>query len=375
MRVPVSSACANRLLVLFAGAAVLLPSGVRARDSADLRGAKVEVLSAGTAVALEVDGEGANGKRPALLTEWVELGAQQKIEDLLAARRLEIDGGTYSLIYALNADITDLSGLKPGSRLKLPVVGWPAGQSPPERLRLVVDRPLKHELQGEVEAIAGLSRGLERLPASKFGVTEAERTRVVADLAAIERDLRLIGALAVNDLMIVDANFLEDVTRQARVVAEILRQLPGSQAPLSAPDVALLDAVRKDLAVRSAGFVEVKGPGNPPVRYPAAPVEVHTLSSNGEPLRNLRVFYVPPALCGRVAPKAFNNLSTPATATLDEATYIFWAGHSAGASAAVPHRGEVRRQSDGRPVRVDLLIERRSEGEGNAGHKDPCGRS
>lgn len=362
------------VLLLSVLAIVLVRAPAGAQDATSLRATSIEIVSADTTIQLELD-RGAAPDRPVLVTEWVSLAPDQGIEGLLDSRGLSIDGATYNLIYALNPEITDLSHLRAGSRLKLPSVRWAEDENLAEPYRFQVDRPEKRQLQDEIAALKATVDDLGKVPLVRFGATEGERGRVLEDIQAIQRDVRLVGTLAVHDLVIVDAAFLDDVAAQADLVVEILRKVTGGGGEaLSSEDVSLLEDVRTDLAVRSEAFVETKGPGEPPARYPRESVEVHTLSPDGQPVRNLRVFYSPPALCGLRTPWGFNGVSTPTTGDLNEATYIFWAGETPEKSLSIPHRGRVRKQSDGRPVRVDLVIyERSEEGEPNEEFEDPCG--
>ena len=251
-----------------------------------------------------------------------------RIENLLTQRGIYADAEGFGAVYQLNPDVYP-ELLETGTELTLPVVqGGESLQSAFDEgylVALTLHVGLKQRILDQVEQLSSQAPDLLGLDAQRFE-EETERSTM---LSAADRSidlLKAIGTIIKERSRPLDPDMLAQISSEAEVLHSMLSELLSDDRMVTPADGAIVEAISKNMEVRSRHFVGARGPGGPPARYPRGTVTVKALSDSVE-VHQLRVYYVPLALLGMSNyVMAFPTLTSPTQHTLPEADYYFWLG-------------------------------------------------
>jgi hypothetical protein len=265
-----------------------------------------------------------------LTTQIVVVKPNDRLENLLRTNGIYADAEAFGAVYALNPSL-DPTALHPGLELFLPYV---RGEKHLQEalndrylVALTLDVGLKRRLLAQAEDLRGL--------ADDFAALEPHRFRhrdVHAELLmVVRRSLDFMGALSIiirERSRPFSSEMLWQTSSEAQLLASILSDILTTGRVVTRHDEETIGLIAENMQLRSTNLKGIRGPGEPPQRFPQVSVSVKTLKTQdrGE-VHGLRVYYAPRALYGRDgSQQPFLTVSSPTTKWLPIANYRLWVG-------------------------------------------------
>jgi hypothetical protein len=313
------------------------------------------VTSDGTPVPTDVQG---------VELKWVPIAvrAGDSIKQLLEANAIYPDVEAYGLIYDLNPALTSTSLIKEGDQLILP--GIERGDVRPtlpngQLVALTVDARLKTELLNRVEALDNTITAISDLGVDRFNDAN-QRSSIVRSLKDVSDSFAVFAGVIKEKVVPVNSEVVSQVDAEAELLKHTLDQFVQTQGKPKPEDLDTINLIDEDLKVKRRNLTDVRGPNEPPARWPLGVVIVKTLGQDGREIPNLEIYYVPEALQTDVPSiKTFNRRSSPSQQSLPEANYVIWAGRpgqgTVEAALSDLKKVSVRKSSDASVVDLSII--------------------
>jgi hypothetical protein len=264
------------------------------------------------------------------------------VSSLLRSSRIKLDGSSLAAVFALNPDLEQLSPLRPGSTIVLPI---PKDPEAVVSLELVPE--VKRDLLAVSESLNDLVEPLGALPAARFG-TPDEKEEVIGALDEIRGYLDEINLIAKENRLPLGPELLRQSLAEMRAVQQLLEGVTRRKKAWDRQSRALIVGVSEDLNLKARSFDEIRG-GEGAVRWREVDVVVDVRRPG------LRVFYVNQRFKDRpdwIRP--FPGAGSQVQEKLLEGDYLVWAaetGKTAPATEKIPV--QVRKQGR-KAIEVDL---------------------
>jgi hypothetical protein len=311
------------------------------------------------------EGDGASlpleGANVELTAQKVVIKPKDRIEDLLRAKGIYPDAEAFGAIYALNPSL-DASSPHPGLELLMPhlVVDESVQEAFDERylVALTLDVGLKRGILTKAETLSGLAHDFGALVPRRFedGAARSEILSTVDDSVDFMRSLSIIIRERSRPL---SYEMLWQTNREAQLLASILADVLAGDRAVTRYNKERIDLIAENMQIRFANLKGIRGPGEPPQRFPQVNVIVKTLDIHGRSeVHGLRVFYVPRALFGMEGTeKPFLKVSSPTKTWLPVANYRLWVGTPDDSKPISDILDmQVRKQPEGDSMLVELIV-------------------
>jgi len=264
---------------------------------------------------------------PSILTTKLVTVNKKGIGELLRENHITPNVEAYGVVYALNPEVNQLRDIKV-LQLQIPTVqGGPALAAifnSGFTVDLVVDKELKERFVNNVEQVRATIQTVAGFAGNKF-LNQAAKESVNASLNKISTTLDMISRrLFPASGHPITTEVLRQLNAEAELLNRLLRNKAAPATSITQEDQDLISVIEKDILIKGKTYAESAGLGAPD-RWPEVTVTVKTLRQ-GKEVPNLRIYYVPQALKGDDGEThSFGVLSSPASNTLFEADYCFWA--------------------------------------------------
>ena len=273
------------------------------------------------------------------------------IDSLLQSSRIKLDGSSLAAVFTLNPDLDQLTALRPGSTIVLPVPKDPGGVV---TLGLVPE--VKRDLLAASEALNDLVEPMGSLPAARFG-TPDEKEEVIGALDEIRGYLDEINLITKENRLPLGPEMLRQSLAEARAVQQLLEDVTRRKKVWDRQSRALIVGVSEDLNLKARSFDEIRG-AEGPVRWRDVDVVVNVRRrSDRSQVSGLRVFYVNQRFKDRpdwVRP--FPGVGAQVREKLLEGDYLVWAAEPGKAAPATEKIAVQVRKQGRKAVEIDLPV-------------------
>jgi hypothetical protein len=257
------------------------------------------------------------------------------IHQLLMDNHIFPDVEAFSIVYALNPQIQQLSNLTV-SQLRVPVVQGGAGLKADFgsgfMVFLTVDKELKDRFVANVKELTIATQSVSSFGPERFQ-SPADKESIVTSLKSISDTLNRIDDRIIQRFgRPIPTEALSQLNADVELLNRMLISKVSSEAKINKKEQDQIAAVERDISVKRRAFTEVAA-GGAPERWPEVKVIVKTLKGSSE-VPSLRIYYVPEALKEQSSEvHSFGVLSSPSTQSIPEADYCFWAAKDPDKSA------------------------------------------
>ena len=289
-------------------------------------------------------------------TAAVTVKAADTIAKLLRANGIFANGDSLAIVYQLNPAIKTLTPLPAGSTLTLPKVSGGAtlrqALAKGELVVVSANDQLKRDVRTAATDLADTAVAVSRLAPDRFEASGRDAT--ARSLNAIADRLDIIRKIIMNGNVSLDRPLLQQILEQADLVRTRMRAFPASAEKLSAADQQRIKLVEEDLELKAGIFEETRGGEAAQKAALGVRVVVNTLK-NGNPVKNLRICYVPAALFDK-EPSTFGKVSSPADEMIPIGNYRIWADAACTPAPADSATFQIRKEADKPEKTIDLLV-------------------
>ena len=249
------------------------------------------------------------------------------IHELLREAHIFPDVEAFAVVYILNPEVSELRQLKV-SNIRIPkVVGGTKLDAAFTRgflVFLTVDKEKKAQFNDSVQKLRKLAQDVAKFGPNQFQDASARD----AVLDSLNSTTTILGGINQRIAQRFGRPITTEVLSQLNAETESLDRLltskVASKSRIDKSDQDKILAIQKDVRLKGRAFAEVAA-GEAPDRYPEVKVIVKTLR-DGNPVPNLRIYYVPEALKNEDSEAhPFGVLTYPPHKELPEADYCFWA--------------------------------------------------
>jgi hypothetical protein len=294
-----------------------------------------------------------------LITKRITIRSGDTIEGLLTAASILPDAESFGAVYTLNPAL-DPKSLTPGREVALPAAEGGTVLSTALRdgylVALTLDVPGKRDLLEQIGALQKISPHVASLEGARFP-SASDQQRSIDNLNSTTTFLGSVRTVIQEQTRPLDPDLLWQLRMETRHLVTMLGPIAQGQRSVTEENIRSLHAIAENMRLRADRFSRVRGPGDPPERYPRVRVMVRTVGADQKIMPGMRVYYAPEALYGVAnAAKPFRELS-PAGEYLVEANYRIWAtvGTDPRPASEILQLS-VRRPAGGADLAVDLVF-------------------
>lgn len=247
------------------------------------------------------------------------------INSLLKEKRIVPDADSYSMIYRLNPEVTDLSKLPAGTKISLPTITSESAKG--YQFELQVDKDIKDSIKTKLKDAEALQMRVQNVASLSTESLEVEakfksNLQKFVSLSKLNYELTAGG----EKKLPVTRNFMEQVDADINA-ANAIASKALSSGTFTFQDVKTLASIAKDLEIKNDGLNQIMGVGLLPEPITQAELTINLLEQNPQTRTTYpyRVHYATISGHLRHEDHKFSKLAQTVSENLERGNYLIWA--------------------------------------------------